>query len=116
MKWVRKYRDEVRIKVITEPDEAPLFLNNNGTPMKPTRLTQMTKRYIDSAGLGKSGSCHIFRHSMATLMLEHLRIRFSCHAYCGAIIGDDPGLYQGIDYQDQGNSPKDPSWCITIEK
>jgi integrase/recombinase XerD len=27
--------------------------------------------YIDAAKLGKSGSCHIFRHSMATLMLEH---------------------------------------------
>ena len=83
LKWIRKYRDEVRIKVITEPDEAPLFLNNNGIPMKPSRLTQMTKRYIDSAGLGKSGSCHIFRHSMATIMLEG----FANIHYIQAILG-----------------------------
>jgi integrase/recombinase XerD len=26
--------------------------------------------HIDAAGIGKSGSCHLFRHTMATLMLE----------------------------------------------
>ncbi len=26
--------------------------------------------YIDAAGIGKKGSCHLFRHSMATAMLE----------------------------------------------
>ena len=28
------------------------------------------RRYIGRAGLGKTGACHIFRHTMATLMLE----------------------------------------------
>jgi integrase/recombinase XerD len=26
---------------------------------------------VRAANLGKSGSCHLFRHTMATLMLEH---------------------------------------------
>jgi len=26
--------------------------------------------YVDAAGIGKRGSCHLFRHTMATLMLE----------------------------------------------
>jgi len=29
------------------------------------------RRYIDRAALGKTGACHVFRHTMATLMLEH---------------------------------------------
>jgi integrase/recombinase XerD len=28
------------------------------------------KRYVDRADIDKSGACHLFRHSMATLMLE----------------------------------------------
>jgi integrase len=27
-------------------------------------------RYIERADIGKSGACHVFRHAMATLMLE----------------------------------------------
>jgi integrase/recombinase XerD len=26
--------------------------------------------YVEAAGTGKSGACHLFRHTMATLMLE----------------------------------------------
>lgn len=26
--------------------------------------------YVNESGIGKKGSCHLFRHSMATLMLE----------------------------------------------
>ena len=29
------------------------------------------RRYVQAADLGKSGSCHLFRHTMATLMLEN---------------------------------------------
>jgi integrase/recombinase XerD len=28
-------------------------------------------KYVNAAGLGKAGSCHLFRHSCATTMLEH---------------------------------------------
>jgi integrase/recombinase XerD len=28
-------------------------------------------KYIDNANIGKTGSCHLFRHTMATLMLEN---------------------------------------------
>ena len=35
------------------------------------RLTQMVREYVDAADIGKRGSCHLFRHTMATLMLEN---------------------------------------------
>jgi integrase/recombinase XerD len=31
----------------------------------------MVAHYVGEANIGKRGSCHLFRHSMATLMLEH---------------------------------------------
>ncbi len=31
----------------------------------------MVTRYFTRAGFGKAGSCHLFRHTCATLMLEH---------------------------------------------
>ena len=39
--------------------------------MRPCHLTQMVRRYIRLAGIGKEGSCHTFRHTMATLLLEN---------------------------------------------
>jgi integrase/recombinase XerD len=37
----------------------------------PNRLTQMVREYVDRAQINKRGSCHLFRHTMATLMLEN---------------------------------------------
>ena len=30
----------------------------------------MVKQYVDATDIDKKGACHLFRHSMATLMLE----------------------------------------------
>jgi integrase/recombinase XerD len=37
----------------------------------PDSLTEYARRYIQGAGIGKPVACHIFRHTMATLMLEN---------------------------------------------
>jgi integrase/recombinase XerD len=34
-------------------------------------LTDLVKKYIEQAGINKPGACHIFRHTMATLMLDN---------------------------------------------
>ena len=39
--------------------------------IKPNRLSDMVAHYVGVANIGKRGSCHLFRHTMATLMLEH---------------------------------------------
>jgi len=69
--WVEKYLAEVRPKLVLEPDEGVLFLSNLGTALDKGYLTHRVRRYIERADLGKRGSCHAFRHSMATLMLEN---------------------------------------------
>lgn len=68
--WIERYVTEVRPTLAQEPDDGTLFLSNQGEVFSPSRLTQMVREYIDAADLGKRGSCHLFRHTMATLMLE----------------------------------------------
>jgi integrase/recombinase XerD len=68
--WIRKYVEDVRPKFVQEPDDGTLFLTNLCEAFTPNRLTQMVREYVDAANLGKRGACHLFRHTMATLMLE----------------------------------------------
>ena len=68
--WIRRYLEEVRPGLVREPDSGTLFLTNLFEPFTPNRLTQLVRDYIDAAELGKRGSCHLFRHTCATLMLE----------------------------------------------
>lgn len=68
--WIDKYVTEVRPSFVREPDDGTLFLTNLFEPFTPNRLTQLVREYVDAAQLNKRGSCHLFRHTMATLMLE----------------------------------------------
>jgi integrase/recombinase XerD len=68
--WVRKYLDEARPRLATEPDERIVFLSNAGDPLSLDYLTEVVRGYVEAADLGKHGACHLFRHTMATLMLE----------------------------------------------
>lgn len=47
-----------------------LFLHEFGEPFSKNRLTDLVKRYVRAAGIG-SGACHLFRHAMATHMLNN---------------------------------------------
>ena len=69
--WVEKYRDDVRPELATGADDGTLFLTHLGEAFSPNRLTQLVRDHVQAAGTGKTGSCHLFRHTMATLMLEN---------------------------------------------
>lgn len=71
LRWVEKYRDEVRGELSTNADDGTLFLSHLGEAFTPNRMTQLVRDYVDSAQINKRGSCHLFRHTMATLMLEN---------------------------------------------
>ena len=69
--WIGKYRDEARPELATPNDDGTLFLTNLGEAFTRNRMTQLVREYVNAANTGKSGSCHLFRHTMATLMLEN---------------------------------------------
>lgn len=69
--WITKYRDDVRPQFAMAQDDGTLFLTQQGEGFSPNRLTQLVREHIEKANIGKRGSCHLFRHTMATLMLEN---------------------------------------------
>lgn len=69
--WIDRYLIDVRPRLIVDPNDTTLFLTHLGEGFTTNRLTQMVREYVDAADIGKRGSCHLFRHTMATLMLEN---------------------------------------------
>lgn len=69
--WVDHYLEQVCPGLVVEPDEHGLFLHDSGEPFRNNRLTDLVKKYIAAAGIDKPGACHLFRHTMATLMLDN---------------------------------------------
>lgn len=71
VQWIDRYQNTVRPELVIGRGNATLFLTNTGEAFTPDRLTQLVRKYVEAADTGKSGSCHLFRHTMATLMLEN---------------------------------------------
>lgn len=68
--WFEKYLNMTRPTIVKQPDDSVMFLTSKGEPFSPNHLSWLARRYVVAAGVGKTGACHIFRHTMATLMLE----------------------------------------------
>jgi integrase/recombinase XerD len=68
--WLDKYLHEVRPELVLDPDDGTVFLTAEGEPFSPNHLSALVRDYVEAAETGKSGACHLFRHTMATLMLE----------------------------------------------
>lgn len=78
--WLDSYLLKARPELVSGEDPGALFLSYAGAALSPGWLTHHVSRYIQAAGVGKSGSCHLFRHTLATLMLENgADIRFIQH-------------------------------------
>jgi integrase/recombinase XerD len=69
--WIARYVEQARDKLLLDEQERTLFVTNVGEPINPDSLTEYSRRYIQAAGINKPGACHIFRHTMATLMHEN---------------------------------------------
>lgn len=69
--WINKYLAEVRPSYVVEPDEGYLFLTREGNNFTTCWMGTLVRGYVRAANIGKTGSCHLFRHTMATLMMEN---------------------------------------------
>lgn len=68
--WVGQYLERGRPELAWNERDATLFLGNEGKPLSPLWLSTVIAKRVDAAELGKRGGCHLWRHTMATLMLE----------------------------------------------
>ena len=66
--WIARYVEGTRSRWLLDERERSLFVTHHGQPINPDTLTEYGRRYIEAAGINKPGSCHIYRHTMATLM------------------------------------------------
>ena len=48
-----------------------MFLNCDGAPLSNDALSWRVRDYFQCAGIEKRGACHLFRHTMATAMLDN---------------------------------------------
>ncbi|AWH87073.2 site-specific tyrosine recombinase XerC [Limnobaculum parvum] len=70
--WVQYWLHQVRPELMVKPDIKALFVAMDGVAgLGPNGITNAVSAYIKASGIAKWGSCHLFRHAMATQMLEN---------------------------------------------
>lgn len=69
--WLQRYLDQARPQFVVDANECALFLNRFGQAYAEEGLTMLIRAYFKKAGIAKLGSCHLFRHTMATVMLDN---------------------------------------------
>jgi len=68
--WIRRYLKKARPRLQAGPELRAVFLGRDGQKITSGVLGNLTHAYVAKSGIPKQGSCHLFRHAMATLMLE----------------------------------------------
>jgi len=69
--WVNQYLSDSRRQLVVDPAEPSLFVSDHGRRFHPQFLSRIVRSHVERAGIEKAGSCHLFRHTVATLMLEN---------------------------------------------
>ncbi|EKC4132939.1 site-specific tyrosine recombinase XerC [Salmonella enterica subsp. enterica] len=70
--WVQRYLHHVRPQLLVSPHCKALFVALDGVAgLGPNGITGIVSHYMKASGLVAHGSCHLFRHAMATQMLEN---------------------------------------------
>lgn len=70
LRWLSRYLRRARPRLVGPSDPGWLFVSSRGTRLRLNQLSERVSRYVARAELGKQGSCHLFRHTMATMLLE----------------------------------------------
>lgn len=71
LRWYEKYLHEIRPQFDLTGRDPAFFLTSLGESFTANRMPQLVRGYVNAADLGKSGSCRLFWHNCATLMLEN---------------------------------------------
>jgi integrase/recombinase XerD len=68
--WLEQYLETTRPRLLVDSRETTLFLTYNGRPFVSNALSDMVRKCVRAADVSKRGSCHLLRHTAATLMLD----------------------------------------------
>ncbi len=65
---LQNYKNQYQIYL---SKESPFFLNRDKRPLSDQSVRQMIKKYQNQAGIPENATPHMFRHTIATLLLEN---------------------------------------------
>jgi integrase/recombinase XerD len=70
LRWIEKYLEDVRPLLTVGTAVQALFLTGYGEAFNADVLGRKVVQYIATAGIGRKGGPHLFRHTCATHLLE----------------------------------------------
>jgi integrase/recombinase XerD len=70
-RWLKRYLKHSRPRLEVSESEPSLFLSGYGERLSPAYIGNWVSRTMKTAGIQKTGACHLLRHSCATHMLEN---------------------------------------------
>ncbi|MBM3162788.1 MAG: site-specific tyrosine recombinase XerD [Chlorobi bacterium] len=70
MAWITRYRNELRIGLLSKESHDTLFLNARGKKLSRMAVYLMVREYAMLAGINREISPHTLRHTFATHLLE----------------------------------------------
>ena len=69
--WIGRYIRDARPAPAEPAFSETVFLSRHGRPLNRDHLTWIARQQVAKAKLGRTGACHLFRHTMATLMHQN---------------------------------------------
>jgi integrase/recombinase XerD len=69
--WLLRWLDDGRPALNPAASCHRVYLHDGGAPLTRDNLTIRLRKILDAAGITKAGSCHLFRHTVATHLLEN---------------------------------------------
>ena len=68
LRWLNKYLSELRPRLLVSEAEQTAYLTRLGERFSGSSLSALVATYVRKSGVADQGSCHLFRHAMATAM------------------------------------------------
>ena len=69
--WIDKYIREARPELLAGSRRRHGVSDQRAESFQRVHLTTLVRIYLAKSKIGKMGGCHLFRHTVATLMLEN---------------------------------------------
>jgi integrase/recombinase XerD len=69
--WLKEYLTKSRPVILGSKEEDRLFVIQGGHAMKYHQIGLIVRENMEKSGITKRAGCHIFRHTMATHMLQN---------------------------------------------
>ena len=104
--WLDHYVDQVWSRFARALTHQRIFISvddakkrHQGLPLSLHAVTRIVGIYVAASGVRSSGACHIFRHTAATLMMEHGADMRAIQDFLGHASVETTGLYTNVSVQ-----------------